>query len=213
MNILVIAPHNDDEVLGVGGTIAKLVDQGHLVYVCEVTSGRNIEHLREEALNAHQVLGISKTFFLGIPVNSLRTSKQTIINEKISEIVKAVSPEMVFLPHIGDIHTDHKETASAAMIALRTVNAPFVKKILAYETLSETGWDTPNVVNEFIPTLWSDITDYIDVKLKAMSAYQSQLHDYPHPRSIQAVRNQAAYRGNTVNKEYAEAFVVIREII
>lgn len=215
MKVLVIAPHNDDEVLGVGGTIAKHVANGDEVVVCEVTSGDKQlwELIVAEAHSAHKVLGVSQFECLHLPVVQLRTTNSIELNGKFEELVKKIKPEIVYIPHKGDMHSDHQETAKAAMVALRPYSNPQLKAIYAYETLSETEWNIPSVDNAFIPDTWSDISDYIDVKVKAMESYKSQLYDFPHPRSIEAIEALAKLRGSTVGFKYAEAFMTIRHIL
>ena len=127
-------------------------------------------------------------------------------------MVEEQKPEIVFIPHKGDMHIDHRMTIEAAMVALRPVSAPQIKAIYAYETLSETEWNTPSVDNAFIPNSFIDITDYMDLKLEAMKCHKSQLCDYPHPRSLEAIKALAMHRGSTICRKYAEAFMLIRQI-
>ena len=108
---------------------------------------------------------------------------------------------------------DHKMTVDAAMVALRPKYEHLVSKIYAYETVSETGWDIPNTVNEFIPNVYNDISGFLETKLKALSYFQSQIAVYPNARSIKAVEALAIYRGTTVGVNAAESFNLIREII
>ena len=98
------------------------------------------------------------------------------------------------------------------MVAVRPLEAPFVKKVLAYETLSETEWNTPSVNNAFMPNFWVDISGELDGKLKAMECYRSQLHAFPHPRSLRAIKALAEYRGSTIGAQAAEAFILVRGI-
>ncbi|WP_271399260.1 PIG-L deacetylase family protein [Salinicoccus roseus] len=215
MNILVFAPHNDDEVLGVGGTIAKYVNEGHDVYVCEVTSGFNTDRVNlivDEAKKAHKILGVKEAFFLNLPVIELRHTPTEEINKKILNIVQKVKPEIVFLPHKGDMNFDHAEVTYAAMVALRPSNVPNLKEILAYETLSETEWNTPTIDNIFIPNVYIDISHTVQKKVEAMSCYESQLKDYPHPRSLDGIIALSKYRGSTICVENAESFMMIRAI-
>ena len=107
---------------------------------------------------------------------------------------------------------DHKMIVDASMVALRPKYKHIVKRILAYETLSETGWDVPNTVNEFIPTVYNDISDFLEKKIEALNLFSTQIAEFPNARSIQAVRALAMYRGATVNIAAAEAFSLIREI-
>lgn len=215
MKILVIAPHNDDEVLGVGGTIARFASEGHEVIVCEVTSGdkNRWEKIYAEAQAAHKVLGVSQFIPLHLPVVDLRTTKTGEINSAFEKVVSEIKPEIVFIPHKGDMHSDHQETSNAAMVALRPYNNPDLKAIYAYETLSETEWNIPSVENAFIPDTWVDITEYIHVKLQAMEAYNSQLKEFPNPRSLEAIEALSKFRGSTVGVKNAESFMTIRRIL
>lgn len=213
MRVLVFAPHNDDEVLGVGGTIAKYVHEGHEVYICEVTSGKNTERVKriqDEALKAHQILGVKETFFLGFPVVELNNCSTIELNTAIEEIVKKVNPEIAFIPHKGDMHIDHYVVSRSAMVALRPISNPQLISIYAYETLSETEWNLPSIDNAFIPNVWCDITDTIDKKIEAMKCFESQLLEFPHPRSLKAIRSLSELRGSTVGVNNAESFMLIR---
>ncbi len=213
---MVIAPHNDDEVLGVGGTIAKYASEGADVTVCEVTSSTDTgiqKVIRNEAEKAHRILGVKQTIFLDLPVVEIRRMSIKDKNAAFSETVQRVRPDIAFIPHAGDLHADHQETANAAMVALRPLESPQLKAVYAYETLSETEWNIPNAGNAFIPSVWSDITDFMDIKLKAMECYGSQLRLYPHPRSIEAIRALGKLRGSVAGVPYAESFISIRQLI
>ena len=217
MRILVFAPHNDDEVLGVGGTIVKYTRLGHEVYICEVTawleSMETTEHLQQQAREARDILGVKESTFLNLPVVHLKETDTHIKNKKFCEVVERIKPEIAFIPHIGDMHIDHAETAMAAMVALRPISNPQLRAIYAYETLSETEWNIPNVSNAFIPNTWSDISETIELKKRAMLCFKEQVHDFPHPRSIKAIEALAQLRGSTVGVRYAEAFSLVRSIV
>lgn len=210
--VLVFAPHNDDELLGAGGTILKLSKAGYEITVCEITSGPSSPVIQAEARKAHQILGVRESVFLNLPACRLEELPKGEINAALCRIVKSVEPEIVLIPHYGDLHLDHRWAAEAAMVAVRPLEAPSVKRVLAYETLSETEWNTPSASNAFIPNIWIDISAELDGKIAAMECYRSQLHDFPHPRSLKAIRALAAYRGSTVGVEAAEAFMLIRGI-
>ena len=215
MRIIVIAPHNDDEILGVGGTMAKLAKQDHEVVVCEVTAGDldddMVQLQKREAVKSHNLIGV-KTYFMDLPVVGLKEMATRELNSAFQKHMLELQPDIVFIPHKGDMHIDHRMTIEAAMVALRPVTFPNIKAIYAYETLSETDWNTPSIDNAFIPTMFVDITNEIDAKLEAMKCHASQLCDYPHPRSLDAIKSLAMHRGSTVCKRYAEAFMIIREI-
>ena len=219
MKVLVIAPHPDDEIIGAGGTIAKRAKSGDEVYVCVVTKGPKIlfpeelvEQTREECREADAKLGVKETIFLDFPAVMLETVPRYEFNGKIAEVVQRIKPEEVYIPHRGDMQIDHQMVVDAAMVAVRPRGKEYPKRVYAYETLSETGWNIPNTVNEFIPTVYEDITDVYDMKMSAMSTFESQLATFPAARSIGAIEALAKYRGATVNVEAAEAFSLIREV-
>lgn len=217
--ILVIAPHPDDEMIGVGGTIAKRAAHGDSVFVCVITKGVEplfaaelVSRTRQECREADQLLGVEETIFLDFPSVMLETVPRYELNGKISEVVQRIKPDEAYIPHRGDMQLDHQMVVDAAMVALRPKYQHVVKRIYAYETLSETGWNIPNTVNEFIPTVYEDISDYIDAKLSAMRLFETQLEPFPAARSIGAIEALARYRGTTVGVTAAESFVLIREI-
>jgi len=219
MKILVIAPHPDDEVLGCGGTIAKHTQQGAEVYLCIVTKGYTPDWSEEflkkrpkEIKKAGALLGIKKTYFLDFPTVKLDTIPQKQLNDSIAQVVDEVKPEVVYIPHRGDINKDHRLVFEAAMVAVRPKPGSTVTRVLSYETLSETEWGVLSGDNAFIPNVYIDISETLEIKLKAMSAYQSELKEYPHPRSLEAISALAKTRGASIGVKAAEAFILVREI-
>lgn len=219
MRILVLAPHPDDEIIGVGGTIAKRTKAGDEVYVCIVTKGQSpmfsvefVEQGRRECREADARLGVKETIFLDFPAVMLETVPRHEFNGKICELVQRIQPDEVYIPHRGDMQLDHQLVVDAAMVAVRPRGNSYPKRVYAYETLSETGWNIPNTVNEFIPTVYEDISDTLTAKLDAMNVFQSQLAPFPAARSIGAIEALAKYRGATVNVTAAEAFSLVREV-
>lgn len=220
MDILVIAPHADDEILGVGATMAKYIIQGHKVFVCIASKGyapyfseKLVETVLNEAVQCHAFLEIKKTFFLDLPAAMIETVNRSEINKKLYEVVNQVKPDIVFIPHYGDMQKDHQVIAEASMVALRPKYSHKVKMICSYETLSETEWNIPHASNTFIPNVYIDVSDYMIEKIGAMKKYQSQLAEFPNPRSIEAMEALAMYRGATVNVKAAEAFALVRQIL
>ena len=219
MNVLVIAPHPDDEVIGCGGTIAKYAAMGHEVYVAIVTKGTSpifseeyTERGRLECKKADALLGVKETIFMDFPAVRIEEVPRYELNEAFIELIQKIMPDIVYLPHRGDMQLDHKMTVDASMVALRPKYSHVVSKIYSYETVSETGWDVPNTVNEFIPNVYNDITGFIDKKIEALSVFRSQIAEFPNARSLKAIESLAVYRGTTVGVEAAEAFSMIREI-
>lgn len=219
MKVLVIAPHPDDEVLGVGGTIAKRAASGDKVRVFVVTKGyppmflkKYIDAGRREAMKANHVLGAGCVVFSSLPAASLDSVPHSQIIKVIHDEVCHFKPDEVYIPHHGDIHIDHKAIADAAMVALRPKYNYAPKRIYAYEVPSETGWDAPHPHNAFVPNVYEDISFTLLKKLKALKIYRSQAEAFPMARSIEAVNALAVYRGTTVCTEAAEAFMLIREV-
>ena len=219
MKVLVVAPHPDDEILGCGGIIAKNVKEGNEVYVCITTdaceplfSKQDYEIDKKQIRDSHSYLGVNETCFLHFPAAMLDSVPKYQINDAFCKLIKQINPDEVYIPHRGDMHIDHKIVVDACMVALRPRSKKNVKRIYAYETLSETDWDIPNAVNAFIPNVYVDITKYIDKKVKAMEKYKNQICEYPNPRSAEGIKALAMHRGSTVSVNYAEAFMLIREI-
>lgn len=219
MNVLVVAPHADDEIIGVGGTIAKHIAQHNKVYICIVTKGTQpifedvyVDKIRDETIKSHSLIGIAKTFYLEFPAVMLEQIPRHEINDKILAVVNEIQPDIVYIPHFGDMQKDHQIIAETAMVALRPKYKHKVKAVYAYETLSETEWNIPHAANAFLPNVYVDVTGFLDKKIDAMKIYESQLADFPNPRSLEAIEALAKYRGSTINVEAAEAFMLIREI-
>lgn len=216
MNVLVIAPHPDDEVLGCGGTILKHKYSGDKVHLCIVTkvytpdwSEEYISRKSIEIVTSSEILGIEHTSFLDFPTVNLDTFPQKDLNNKIYRIVTETKPDIAYIPHGGDLHRDHRLVFEASLVALR----PFshnVKKILSYEVPSETEWGQS--IKPFFPTVYVDISSTFSSKIDAMKAYKSELKEFPHPRSLETLEALARKRGSEINTSYAEAFQLIREI-
>jgi len=217
MNILVIAPHPDDEVLGCGATIAKHVKNGNNVYVCFVTKGytpdwseQYLANRATEIKEAHKVLGVTKAFFLDFPTCKLDTIPQKVLNDAIAEVVAEINPDEVYIPHAGDLHMDHKLVHQAALVAIRPYAAHGVKKVLCYETVSETEWGTD--AYPFKANIYENIDGFLEAKIRAFQAYKSEVKQFPHPRAPEVLSALAVKRGSEADVAAAEAFMLIREV-
>ena len=171
--ILVIASHPDDEVLGVGGTIAKFAERGDKVHVAIVTKGNPplydeemVLRGRQEVQRAQELLGVKETFFMErFPAAELDTIPHYQVNEELKKIINIVKPEMLFIPFNGDIHLDHQRVFSSSLVAARPNGSGFTpQSIYAYETLSETNWNAPYLTPAFIPNIFIDISEFMDKK-------------------------------------------------
>lgn len=220
MKVLIIAPHPDDEVLGVGGTIARLSAEGNEIFVAIITRGHPkmfepsfVAQGRQEARQAHQILGVRETiFFEDFPAALLDTVPHSELNKAMGEMMQQISPEILFIPFNGDLHLDHRLIFNSALVAARPRYNQSVKTIYAYETLSETNWNAPFLTPGFLPNTYFDISAYLDQKLEAMKQFRSQLKPFPDERSLEAIEALAKLRGATVGVNAAESFVLIRAI-
>lgn len=217
--VLVVAPHPDDEVLGVGGTMARLADAGAEVHVAIVTTGRSprfdpgqVAGVRDEAARAHAALGVAETHYLDCPAAELTEYSHTELNAALGGIVRRLAPRTLFLPHPGDIHMDHQLSFLSGLVAARPHQHDYPPRILAYETLSETNWNAPYLTPAFVPQMFVDISDTLQRKLDAFALFASQQRPAPHERSVAALTALATLRGATVHRAAAEAFVVIRMV-
>jgi len=219
MNELVVAPHPDDEVLGVGGTIARYTAGGDSVFVGVLTRGdaaifppEQIDQVRSEARAAHQELGVTGTYFNdSLPAPGMDTVARHEIAAVIGLWLREVEATVLYLPHRGDVHIDHRLAFEAGLVAARPGYSS-VKRVLAYETLSETEWGAPTPQDAFMPNVFIDISDFLDVKVRAMQCFGSQIKAFPNPRSAEAIESLARVRGSTVQVRAAEAFSLVREI-
>ena len=222
-NILVVAPHADDEVLGCGASIAKHVRLGDRVYVAVMTNAaigapelfsvQSIETIRSEAAKAHNTLGVEETRFYDFPAPQLEQYPQYKIASALSFLIKEKSIDTMYIPHKGDLHLDHGVIYNTCLVAARPLPGQTVRHIYAYETLSETEWGHPTTDAVFIPRYFNSLSQAdFTAKIKAMSSFASQLKEFPNTRSIKAIEHLAALRGAYVGTELAESFDIIRSI-
>lgn len=219
MNVLIIAPHPDDEVLGCGGTICRHVAAGDTVHVLVATRGTSelysdegVELVRKEARKAHAILGVTETRFFEFPAPALDTIPRYKLARAISDVVQELQVEQLYVPHHGDIHADHFHIYHAALVAARPLGNCPIRRILAYETISETEWAPPQADAVFYPTVFVDISEFLDKKLEAMSCFETQLAPPPSARSLRTITALAQFRGATITRDAAESFMLIREL-
>jgi LmbE family N-acetylglucosaminyl deacetylase len=209
--ILIIAAHPDDELLGCGGAVAKHSLAGDEVYsiiVCEGESLRYKKSVGQETNieKASKILGIKNTYHLKFPDQKLDTFTLTDIITPIEKIIRTIKPSIVFCQYGGDVNRDHELLFKALLVATRPTET-YIKSVYAFDTASSTEWAYPRT---FSPDTWIDISDTLDLKIKAMNCYKSELRDYPHPRSLEALKNKAKSWGNQCCMDAAEVFQTIR---
>jgi len=220
MNVLIVAAHPDDEVLECGGVTVRHVERGDRVSVVVVTRGfpeifspEIDEEDRQHAREAHEILGGAGIFFLDFPAPRLDTVPGHELADALREVIFSVNANVIYTPFGGDLHADHKATYLATLVASRPVNNCPVRRLLCYETLSETDWASPLDDSAFKPTVFVDISDVLERKLQALACFRNELKQPPHPRSLRAIEALARVRGSTAGLMAAEAFMLVREII
>jgi len=217
--ILVVAPHPDDETLGAGGAIAKFSQKGYEVKILTVSGHLPPLYSREdydktviEASKAFDILGVSSCKYLEIPATMIGDIPVSDLNSKVSQVVNDFQPNMVFCPY-PDRHVDHRLVFDSVMVATRPVGVGRkIEIVAAYETLSETHWNAPHIEPNFTPNWVIDISDHIENKLEALKCYESQIFEFPSPRSIEAVEALAKFRGTQAGFGYGEGMHIIRKI-
>lgn len=220
---LVIAAHPDDEVLGCGGTIAKLTDQEtavHFAFLADGVGARlhddsgeyqaHLQQRRMAAQAATEILGAASVHFDDLPDNRLDTVALIDITRRVEALVAKHHPVKVFTHHSGDLNVDHRRVHQAVMTACRPQAGHPVRTILCFEVPSSTEWQTPGSGAAFEPNWFVDIGDTLERKLAALDAYRSELRDWPHARSRKGVEYLARWRGATVGCTAAEAFMLAR---
>lgn len=219
-SILVVAAHPDDEVLGCGGYIANQVWSGDEVFVTFLSDGvtsrqgnlglQEIESRRNAARLASKVLGASDVSFGDFPDNKLDAVPLLEIIKSIEAVVERVRPQIVLTHFGGDLNIDHRIVNQAVLTACRPVPKQGVKEILFFEVPSSTEWQVPIEGEAFTPTWFEDISETLETKIKALTIYEHELREWPHPRSVKAVEHLAHWRGASCGVDAAEAFVLGR---
>jgi LmbE family N-acetylglucosaminyl deacetylase len=215
---IVIAPHPDDEVLGVGGTLLRRKAEGAkvawlIVTAISVETGWKTEKIKQRADEIHRVtelFGFDEVFTLNFPTTQLDRLPMSDLVAGVSNAIKSFEPEEVFVPHPSDVHTDHRIVFDAVAGCTKWFRYPSVKRVLAYETLSETDFGLCKNQG-FHPNVFIDIAPFLEDKLRAMDIYASELGTFPFPRSLQAIQALATLRGAASGFMAAEAFELLRE--
>ena len=216
MNYLIVVAHPDDEALGAGATIRKLVNQGHKVAVAtlanHVAARANIsDTLADDQKKAFEIMGVSKVYSADFPNIKMNTVAHLDLVKFIESCIEDFGAEAIITHHPSDTNDDHLQTSHAAQAAVRIAQrkdgVPALKLVLFMEVLSSTDWSLDNSVNKFNPNYFVEIgKEGIELKIKALSAYKGVLRDYPHPRSVEVINGLALYRGAQAGCKYAEAF-------
>tara|TARA_B100001741_G_C16321191_1_gene490513 strand:+ start:31 stop:702 length:672 start_codon:yes stop_codon:yes gene_type:complete len=217
--ILIIAPHADDETLGCGGTILKHKDVGdevHYLLISELeeNKGNEIKKKSYEIQISKMIkfYNFKSSNRLKLFASKLDSYSISYVIEKIQNILKKVKPDTIYLPFSGDIHSDHNIVFKASLASAKWFRSPSVKEILLYETISETNLSIDPNEFSFKPNLYKNITKFLNMKLKALDIYKTEIRRHPFPRSKDAIKSLAILRGSEAGFKYAESFILIKKI-
>lgn len=221
--VLVIAAHPDDEILGVGGTLRKHIENGDEVYALVLGEGQTsrwshreqanpeaIKKLHENSYRAASIIGFKEIFFESLPDNRFDSVVLLDVVKLVEKYISQISPSIIYTHHSGDLNVDHQVTHKAVLTATRPIGNYCVKEIYGFETVSSTEWYFGSKENSFFPQKYVDISNTLDVKCRAMEEYESELCEFPHPRSLKMLISLAEVRGAIIGVEKAEGFEVIR---
>ena len=218
MRSIAIAPHPDDEVLGVGGTLLRRKAEGGTLAWVIVTgisektgwSAETVNRRAKEISEISRLFDFDEVHNLAFPAAQLDQVRKGDLIAAISSVFNSFQPDEVFLPHPSDVHSDHRVVFDAVASSTKWFRHPSIKRVLAYETLSETDFGlTPG--SAFRPNFFVNIEGYMEEKLRAMQIYCSELGAHPFPRSLEAIKSLAMLRGATAGYMAAEAFELLRE--
>ena len=221
--ILVISSHPDDELLGLGGTIKKMSESGREIDLVILGTGlssrqsskdnlneNDLISLRNNAIEASKILGYNSINFESLPDNRFDSIDLLDIVKIIENYIDKFKPQTVFSHFYDDLNIDHTISTRAVLTATRPIKGNCVKNVILYETPSSTEW---NFTASFRPNFFVDTSLHHKFKYKAMSQYTTEKRDFPHPRSEIALDSIATKWGTTIGTKYAEAFVIVRQIM
>jgi LmbE family N-acetylglucosaminyl deacetylase len=224
VRLLVVAAHPDDEVLGCGGTVASL-SPDHEVTIAILGEGITsrqvsredadaaaIDEVRAHAADAARIIGVTDLRMLGLPDNRFDEMALLDVVKQVEGLVTDVRPEAIYTHHPADLNVDHQVTFRAVLTATRPLAGAPVRDIYSFEVASSTEWAFDSAGATFKPNVFVEITKTIKTKEDAMSAYREESRDFPHPRSLKALRARARHWGSVAGVDYAEAFQLVRSI-
>jgi LmbE family N-acetylglucosaminyl deacetylase len=216
-NILIVAAHPDDEVIGAGGTMAAHAAGGDAVFIAILTEGSSVQFpgdeskarlKREQSLKVAELLGARDVFYGAFRDQHLDATPVLEVNRFVEEIARKVQPHVIYTHHFADLNADHRAAYEAAAVAARPFSLPSFERLLCYpvDTITHAGAVTPQL------NVYRDISLTLELKLRAMQVYETEVRDYPHPRSLEAMRYTALRFGSMVGLRAAEAFQLMLEV-
>ena len=225
MSVLVVAAHPDDEILGCGGTMTRLVREGHEVHIAILAEGMSSRYARREDADQQQLLhlhaqaqqaadkvGAKELVLCKLPDNRLDTVPLLDVVKTVEDLIARFRPETIYTHHPGDLNVDHGVVHRAVLTATRPVSEQCVLDVYAFEVPSSTEWAFQRIEPPFRPNVFVDIEDSLETKIAALGCYDTETRRFPHPRSAEALRAIAARWGSVVGLQVVEAFELIRSV-
>ena len=218
--VLMIAVHPDDETLGCGGTLLKHKANGdkiHWVIATDIKESdgftkESVERRDDEIKEVEKRYDFNSVHRLGLSTMRVDEYSMSELIGKISKVINEVQPNVIYLPFKGDVHSDHRHIFDAAYSCTKSFRYPFINTIYMVETLSETEFAPSTKEDSFIPNVFVDISKFMDKKLEIMKVFESEMGEHPFPRSERNLLALATLRGATAGCEYAESFMLLKEI-
>lgn len=226
MNVLVVAAHPDDEILGCGATMARLAAEGHHVYIAILGEGITARYPTRQEADAHivqalhdgaaavaQLVGAKDLVLYGLPDNRFDSVPLLDVIKIVEELVDRFAPEVIYTHHSGDLNIDHTIVARAVLTGTRPLQNQPVREIYAFEVASSTEWAFGQLQPSFRPNVFEEITEaQLAIKVQALAYYESEARPFPHPRSPEAPRTNARRWGSVVGCGAVEPFELIRNV-
>jgi LmbE family N-acetylglucosaminyl deacetylase len=213
-SVLVIGAHPDDELLGAGGTLRRLIEEGYNVISVITALGRKeeVHHMQQFSKHANKVIGINEVIFLEHANLELELIPLHQLTKEIEQLIDKYNPSKIFTHHYGDVNIDHLITFQAVLTATRPLPDRKPIELITFETVSSSEWNVSTMDRTFKPNYFVNVTDQMDTKIEALKHYDVEMRDFPHPRSYEGVRHLGNVRGMTIGVPYAEAFEIVRRI-
>jgi len=219
--VLVVAVHPDDETLGCGGTLLKHKNSGDYISWLIITKAKtedgfdikSIQKREKEIENVSKNYGFDRVVNLELSTMRVDEYSMSDLVGKISKVVNDIKANIIYLPFKGDVHSDHRKVFEATYSCTKSFRYPFIKKIYMMEVLSETEFAPSTKEDSFIPNVFVDISKFMDKKIEIMKVFESEIGEHPFPRSEKNLTALATFRGACCGCEYAESFILLKEIL
>ena len=219
--VLIVAVHLDDESLGAGGALLRHKAQGDQIHWLILTSPKSTEGYSDDFIEKRKKTvdqvaeryGFDSVTKLGFPTTGLSDVTERTLIQAVSEVFASIEPNIVYIPFHSDVHVDHKVAFESVYSCTKPFRNPSIEKVLMIETITETDQAVALPAFSFVPNIFVDISPYIEKKLEILALYETEMHAPPFPRSLDAVRALAQVRGAAIQTHFAEAFMLLKEVI